>query len=106
MADRYDEEGSDIAALQDDVANKLYGTLAGLRGEVMKKEESAAWSKSSPGLEEYDYYLTAGVFEDPTTVNFVTPHETAKGQRLRGRPSIECQCCNERRPTAFPWRTF
>jgi TolB-like protein len=29
MADRYDEEGSDIAALQDDVANKLYGTLAG-----------------------------------------------------------------------------
>ena len=56
-ADRYDEEGSDVAALQDDVANKLYGTLAGLRGEVMKKEEAEAWSKSAPSLEEYDYYL-------------------------------------------------
>lgn len=27
-ADRYDEEGSDVAALQDDVATKLYGTIA------------------------------------------------------------------------------
>jgi adenylate cyclase len=56
-AERYDEQGSDVAALQDDVANKLYGTLAGLRGEVMKQEEAEAWSKSSPSLEEYDYYL-------------------------------------------------
>jgi adenylate cyclase len=54
---RYDEEGSDVAALQDGVANKLYGTIAGLRGEVMKKEEVEAWSKSAPSLEEYDYYL-------------------------------------------------
>ncbi len=56
-ADRYSEEGGDVAVLQDEVANKLYGTLAGLRGEVMKKEEADAWSKSSPSLEEYDYYL-------------------------------------------------
>lgn len=56
-ADRYDEEGSDVVALQGDVASKLYGTIAGLRGEVMKKEEAEAWSKSSPSLEEYDYYL-------------------------------------------------
>ena len=56
-ADRYDEEGTDIAVLQDDVVTKLYGTIAGLRGEVMKKEETVAWSKSSPGLAEYDYYL-------------------------------------------------
>ena len=56
-ADRYDEEGSDVAGLQDDVANKIYGTLAGLRGEIRKKEEAEAWSKSAPSLEEYDYYL-------------------------------------------------
>ena len=56
-ADRYSEEGGDVGVLQDDVANKLYGTLAGLRGEVMKKEEADAWSKSFPSLEEYDYYL-------------------------------------------------
>ncbi|WP_353647049.1 adenylate/guanylate cyclase domain-containing protein [Mesorhizobium sp. WSM2240] len=56
-ANRYDEEGTNVAALQDDVANTLYGTLAGLRGEVMKREEAEAWSKSAPGLQEYDYYL-------------------------------------------------
>jgi TolB-like protein/class 3 adenylate cyclase len=56
-ADRYDEEGSDIAVLQDDVANKIYNTVAGLRGEIRKKEEAEAWTKSVPSLEEYDYYL-------------------------------------------------
>ena len=56
-ADRYDEEGDDIAALQDDVANRIYNTVAGLRGEVSKKEQAEAWNKSGPGLEEYDYYL-------------------------------------------------
>jgi len=56
-ANRYDEEGANIAAMQDDVASKLYGTLAGLRGEVMKREEAEAWTKSSPSLGEYDYYL-------------------------------------------------
>ena len=56
-ADRYDEESSDITTLQDDVANKIYNTLAGLRGEIRKKEEAEAWTKSAPSLEEYDYYL-------------------------------------------------
>jgi TolB-like protein/class 3 adenylate cyclase len=56
-ADRYDEEGSDVAALQDDVANRIYNTIAGLRGEIRKKEEAEAWNKSAPSLEEYDYYL-------------------------------------------------
>jgi adenylate cyclase len=56
-ADRYDEEGDDVAIIQDEVANRIYSTLAGLRGEIMKKEEAEAWNKSGPGLEEYDYYL-------------------------------------------------
>ncbi|WP_457299735.1 adenylate/guanylate cyclase domain-containing protein [Phyllobacterium sp. P5_D12] len=56
-ANRYDEEGSDVAAMQDDVANKIYATLAGLRGEIRKKEAADAWTKSAPSLEEYDYYL-------------------------------------------------
>ena len=56
-ADRYDEEGDDVAIIQDDVANRIYSTLAGLRGEIMKKEEAQAWNKSGPSLEEYDYYL-------------------------------------------------
>ena len=56
-ANRYDEEGGDVAVLQDNVANRIYDTVAGLTGEIRKKEETDAWSKSAPGLEEYDYYL-------------------------------------------------
>ncbi|UXN59075.1 adenylate/guanylate cyclase domain-containing protein [Phyllobacterium zundukense] len=61
-ADRYDEEGSDVPALQDDVANRIYATVAGMKGEIRKKEEIDAWSKSAPGLEEYDYYLRGHQF--------------------------------------------
>jgi adenylate cyclase len=56
-ANRYDEESRDVAALQNDVADRIYNTLAGLRGEIMKREETDAWTKSAPSLEEYDYYL-------------------------------------------------
>ncbi len=61
-ANRYDEEGSDVAVLQDDVANRIYATVAGLKGEIRKKEEIDAWSKSAPSLEEYDYYLRGHQF--------------------------------------------
>jgi class 3 adenylate cyclase/TolB-like protein len=56
-AERYEEEGDDIATIQDEVANRIYSSLAGLRGEIMKNEQAQAWSKSGPSLEEYDYYL-------------------------------------------------
>ncbi len=56
-ADRFDEEGGDIAALQDAVGHRIYHTVAGLQGEVMAKERAGAWSKSGPGIEEYDYCL-------------------------------------------------
>ncbi len=61
-ADRYDEEGSDVPALQDDVANRIYATVAGMKGEIRKKEETDAWTKSAPSLEEYDYYLRGHQF--------------------------------------------
>jgi adenylate cyclase len=56
-ADRFDEEGGDIAALQDSVGHRIYRTVAGVQGQVMDKERTGAWSKSGPGLEEYDYAL-------------------------------------------------
>lgn len=56
-ANRYDEESGDVAALQNNVANKIYDTLAGLSGKIRKQEEADAWTKSAPTLEEYDYYL-------------------------------------------------
>ena len=37
-ADRYDEEGGDVAVLQDNVANRIYDTVAGMTGEIRKKE--------------------------------------------------------------------
>ena len=61
-ADRYDEESGDVAVLQDNVANRIYATVAGLTGEIRKKEEADAWTKSAPTLEEYDYYLRGHQF--------------------------------------------
>ena len=56
-AERYEEEDSDVVALQVDVSNKIFDSVAGLRGEIRKTEEADAWRKSAPSLEEYDYYL-------------------------------------------------
>jgi TolB-like protein/class 3 adenylate cyclase len=56
-ANRYDEEGSDITALQDDAATRIYHTLGGLKGDIRKREEAQAWTKAAPSLDEYDYYL-------------------------------------------------
>ena len=41
-ADSYDEEGDDIATIQDEVANRIYSSLAGLRGEIMDLHQRAA----------------------------------------------------------------
>ena len=56
-ANRFDAEAADVVAIQEDVANKIYGSLAGLTGEIRKEEEQGAWRKSAPSLAEYDYYL-------------------------------------------------
>jgi adenylate cyclase len=56
-AERFDEEGGDIAALQDAVGHRIYQAVAGFRGLMVEKETAAAWSKSRPELEEYDYIL-------------------------------------------------
>ncbi len=56
-ANRFDEETTDAVALQEQVANRIYVSLAGLTGEIRKGEQQTAWQKSAPGLEEYDYYL-------------------------------------------------
>jgi class 3 adenylate cyclase/TolB-like protein len=61
-ANRYEEEGEDVALLQENVANKIYESVAGLRGEIRKQEEREAWQKSGPSLGEYDYYLRGHQF--------------------------------------------
>jgi adenylate cyclase len=56
-ADRFDEEGGDIAAMQDAVGHRIYHTVAGILGHVMENERTGAWGKSGPGHEEYDYVI-------------------------------------------------
>ncbi|MGE0162597.1 MAG: adenylate/guanylate cyclase domain-containing protein [Dongiaceae bacterium] len=61
-AERFEDEGSDVVALQVDVASRIFDSIAGIRGEIRKKEEEDAWRKSAPSLEEYDYYLRGNQF--------------------------------------------
>ncbi|HQU67146.1 MAG TPA: adenylate/guanylate cyclase domain-containing protein [Albidovulum sp.] len=56
-SERFEKEGTDVALLQEEIARKVYATVAGSRGEVAKFEMGQAWSKSAPSLEEYDYHL-------------------------------------------------
>lgn len=56
-SERFEKEGTDVALLQEEIARKVYATVAGSRGEVAKFEIGQAWSKSAPSLEEYDYHL-------------------------------------------------
>jgi adenylate cyclase len=56
-AERYDEEGNDPWALQDDVINKIVASLTGEEGQLKQAEYKRTWGKDSGSLEEYDYYL-------------------------------------------------
>jgi TolB-like protein/class 3 adenylate cyclase len=56
-ADRHDGEAADALALQDQVADRVIGSVAGNHGLIRKKEYEQAWGKESASLDEYDYFL-------------------------------------------------
>ncbi len=56
-AERFDEAGTDIFALQDRVAEKIDATLTGGEGRILKTEYHRVWEMDAAKLEEYDYYL-------------------------------------------------
>jgi adenylate cyclase len=56
-AERYDNEGNDPWALQDEVTTKIVSSLAGEKGQIRHAEYKQAWGKDTAALEEYDYYL-------------------------------------------------
>lgn len=56
-SERFENEGEDVALLQEEIASKVYATVGGSRGEVARLESGLAWSKSAPSLEEYDFHL-------------------------------------------------
>ncbi len=55
-ADRFDGSGADPLALQADLADRIYQTVAGVRGKLFRLESEAGWRKSAPSLGEYDYF--------------------------------------------------
>jgi TolB-like protein/DNA-binding winged helix-turn-helix (wHTH) protein len=61
-ADRYDASGADPLLLQVDLADRIYQTVAGLRGSLTGAAELDAWRKTGPSLGEYDYYLRGLVY--------------------------------------------
>lgn len=56
-AERFDEAGTDVLALQDRVTDRIVATLGGNQGVIREDEYHQAWSKADVDLDEYDYYL-------------------------------------------------
>jgi TolB-like protein len=55
-ADRYDDTGTDILAMQDAVIWRIAQTLTGDWGEVRSDTFRQTWAKGNASLIEYDYY--------------------------------------------------
>jgi TolB-like protein/Tfp pilus assembly protein PilF len=56
-ADRFDEQGTDVFALQDRIAQRIDATLSGQKGKIRDAEYERAWQMDAAKLEEYDYFL-------------------------------------------------
>ena len=56
-AERYENASVDPWAVQDEVVNKIIGSLTGERGRIKQADYKRSWGKDTADLEEYDYYL-------------------------------------------------
>ncbi len=56
-ADRFDEIGPDVLALQEGIIARLLQTLIGTHGVITQSDTEKAWSKATVDLDEYDYFL-------------------------------------------------
>ena len=56
-SDQIDTAGTDPVRVQEDIADRIYHSVAGLDGSIRASEQRAAWQKSPMALDEYDYYL-------------------------------------------------
>ncbi len=61
-AEKFDRTGADPLALQDEVAERIVGTLGGQRGVMYQNEYKFVWEKEATQLEAYDYYLRSNSF--------------------------------------------
>jgi TolB-like protein len=58
-AERYDQDMTDIFAVQDEITAKVVGAMTGMSGALHRAERRAAESKSPERLEAYDLVLRA-----------------------------------------------
>jgi TolB-like protein/DNA-binding SARP family transcriptional activator len=87
-AERYDEEGSDPWALQDDVITKIVDSLTGERGQLIQAEYKRTWGKDRGSLEEYDYYLRGHeLFKKAETEDVLEQAGAAWSEGLRKFPN-------------------
>jgi TolB-like protein/class 3 adenylate cyclase/Tfp pilus assembly protein PilF len=56
-AERYDRGQDDLFAIQDEIVERIAGTLGGPGGRIELVERARAMRKSAPNLTAYDYYL-------------------------------------------------
>jgi TolB-like protein len=56
-ADRFDQTGDDVLALQDAVSARLLHSLIGAHGVIVRSDMQRAWRKAEVDLCEYDYAL-------------------------------------------------
>ena len=56
-ADRFDETGDDLLALQDAVTARLLHSLIGINGVIVRSDMRKAWRKAEVDLCEYDYAM-------------------------------------------------
>jgi TolB-like protein/DNA-binding winged helix-turn-helix (wHTH) protein len=56
-SDQIDTAGTDPVRVQEDIAGRIYHSVAGLDGSIRNSEQRAAWQKTPMALDEYDYYL-------------------------------------------------
>ena len=76
-AEKFDRTGADPLALQDEVAERIVGTLGGQRGVMYQNEYKFVWEKEATQLEAYDYYLRSNSFFQQWT-----PDSSAEALRI------------------------
>ncbi|WP_193367019.1 BTAD domain-containing putative transcriptional regulator [Pelagibius marinus] len=61
-ARRFEEQGADLATLQQQIASRVYESLVGFTGAIERHEQWQAWAKPPSSLREKDYLLRGEQF--------------------------------------------
>ena len=74
-ANRYEEEGEDVAVLQENVANKIYESVAGLRGQIRKAGGAGSLAEVTP----------ESLGNTTTTCAAINPSSSSPARATKGR---------------------